>query len=245
MVQDYDGATVVDATGEAIGTVERSYVDDAGAVRMVRVKLGKLFAKHRLVPVDGLRPQGDTLRIPYLKQLVEEAPEVDAADDLAGDGLERVRLHYATLREVPSVRDTAEEGTPSDAEAQHVPAVGEGESAAVGGIRERGDVIEVPIVEEEIVKRPVVKEVLRVRKETRTRQQPIATTLRREELVVDERGEVDVAVEDGTAQDERPARQPVAATSPEEELDTSETDPTTPQTAADPRSRARRGESVR
>ena len=28
MIQDYDGAAVIDAAGERTGTVERSYVDD-------------------------------------------------------------------------------------------------------------------------------------------------------------------------------------------------------------------------
>src|SRR5918997_2567129 len=100
MIEGYNGTAVVDAAGEKIGTIERSYVDEDGAVQMVSVKLGKLFAKHRLVPVDGLHPQGDTLRIPYTKQLVEEAPDVDADDDVGGDALTRVRLHYDTLRDV-------------------------------------------------------------------------------------------------------------------------------------------------
>ena len=244
MIEDYNGTAVVDAAGETVGTVERSYVDEDGAVQMVSVKLGRLFAKHRLVPVDGLRPQDDTLRIPYPKRLVEEAPEVDADDDVTGDALARVRLHYATLRDVPSVGSDADEEARPQATQRDIPA-DDRESVRATGIRDEGDVIEVPIVEEEIVKRPVVKEVVRVRKETRTRQQPVETTLRREELVVDERGDVDVAVEDGTAQDERPARQPAAATSPGEELDTTEMDPATPQTAEHARSRARRGESVR
>jgi uncharacterized protein DUF2382/PRC-barrel domain protein len=186
---------VVDVAGDRIGTIERSYVDDDGAVQMVSVKMGRLFAKHRLVPVDGLHPQGDTLRIPYPRQLVEQAPEVDADDDVTADAADRVRLHYATLRDVPSVGSDADEEARPQATQRDIPA-DDRESVRATGIRDEGDVIEVPIVEEELVKRPVVKEVVRVRKETLTRQQPVETTLRREGLVVDERGDIDVTAED-------------------------------------------------
>lgn len=208
MIQDYNGATVVDAAGDKIGTVERSYVDDGGAVQMVSVKLGKLFAKHRLVPTDGLHPDGGTLRIPYPKRLVEAAPEVDADDDVAGDAADRVRLHYDTLRDVPRVSDRdGDDALPEvalqnrSAAPRDTPTTGD-EPMPATGIRDEGDVIEVPILEEEVVKRPVVKEVVRLRKETLTRDQPVETTLRREELVVDQRGEADVTFDDDTARTE-------------------------------------------
>jgi hypothetical protein len=198
MIEDYNGATVVDAAGERIGTVERSYVTGDGAVQVVSLKLGKLFAKHRLVPVDGIRPSGDTLHLPYLKELVEEAPEVDADDDLAGEALARVRRHYAAIRQVPLV----EAGSGDNAAPQAVTPTelpdGDDGLLSPRGISEDGEVIEIPLVEEEVVKRPVVKEVIRVRKETVTRQQPVETTLRREELVVDEQGEVAVTTDDAT-----------------------------------------------
>lgn len=51
-------------------------------------------------------------------------------------------------------------------------------------IRETGDVIEVPIVEEELVKRPVVKEVIRVRKSELTDQRTVDADRRTEEVEV-------------------------------------------------------------
>lgn len=199
VVQDYNGATVIDATGEAIGTVERSYVDDTGAVRMVRVKLGRLFAKHRLVPVDAVGREDDTLRIPYLKQLVEDSPDVDADDSLEGEALERVRAYYAGTRE-----RLLEERGPSAAE--HPPAGADVPPAVVrdavvptredaeeiAAIRDRGDTVEIPIVEEELVKRPVVKEVLRVRKQTVSEQQQVDEQLRTEDVELEREGDVEI-----------------------------------------------------
>ena len=217
MVQDYDGATVVDATGEEIGTVARSYVDDAGRVRMVSVKLGRLFAKHRLVPVDAAGHEDDRLRIPCTKQMVEDSPDVKVEETLEGEALARVRAYYAGTSE------RVQGGAEAEAEAEDGrrpepsgPAVREREAAAPEGrraeagdasgtaddvremtrIRDRGDVIEVPIVREELVKRPVVKEVLRIRKDAATEQRQVDEELRREDVQVEREGDADVRVED-------------------------------------------------
>ncbi len=57
-------------------------------------------------------------------------------------------------------------------------------------VRDMGDVIEVPIVEEEIVKRPVVKEVLRIRKSSTSERQTVQGEVRKEDVEVDEEGDV-------------------------------------------------------
>ena len=202
MVQDYDGAAVIDATGEKIGTVERSYVDDSGAVRVVRLKIGMLRAKHRLMPVDEVQPEEDTLRVPYTKQVVEDSPDVDVDDDLDGETLERVRAYYGGGREqVQHDRSMVQE---REAPVRDAGQAETGDAAAVPadagremrGVRDLGDVIEVPIVEEELVKRPVVKEILRIRKHTVTDQQQVNEQLRREDVEVDREGDVEVRVED-------------------------------------------------
>ncbi len=212
MVQDYNGTTVVDAAGEPIGTVERSYVDDAGTVRVVRVKLGKLFAKHRLVPVDAARRETDRLSIPYTKQMVEDSPDVDADNTLEPEGLERVRTYYAGSAPRQSSRapdeEQAEERNPVAEERRAVvrevpPASGRGaavstvdDAGEVGRIRDRGDVIEIPIVEEELVKRPVVKEILRVKKSTITEHQDVTEDLRKEEVEIDQEGDVAIRTDE-------------------------------------------------
>ncbi len=194
MVQDYDGATVIDAALEEIGTVERSYVDDTGRVRIVKVKLGKLFAKHRLVPVDDIEPHNDCLRVRYSKQMIEDAPDVDADDALEGEALARVRAYYGDSRErVQQDRAGVQE---YEATVRDVSAGSAEDVEETSRVRDRGDVIEVPIVEEELVKRPVVKEILRIRKHTVTDQQQVEEELRREDVEIERDGDAEVRVED-------------------------------------------------
>jgi len=59
-------------------------------------------------------------------------------------------------------------------------------------VRDLGDVIEVPIVEEEIVKRPVVKEVLRIRKSSTSEQQTVQGDVRKEHVEVISEGDAPV-----------------------------------------------------
>lgn len=66
-------------------------------------------------------------------------------------------------------------------------------TAATGGvIRDGDDVIEVPIVEEEIVKRPVVKEVLRIRKSTVSEPAEVNEDVRKEHVEVESEGDARV-----------------------------------------------------
>ncbi len=96
MIQDYDGASVIDAAGHEIGPVERSYVDDRGVVRFVEVKIGRLLAKHRLVPVQGADKMTAGLKVAYTKKVIEDSPDASSMEDiLTGDTLERMRRYYA------------------------------------------------------------------------------------------------------------------------------------------------------
>ena len=75
MIQDYDGAEVVDACGERIGIVERSYVDASEIVRFVEVMIGAFLPKHRLIPLDGAHISSGTLTVPYTKDMIVESPD--------------------------------------------------------------------------------------------------------------------------------------------------------------------------
>jgi hypothetical protein len=100
MIQDYDGARVIDDSGDTIGTVERSYDDATGAVRYVEVKLGSLFGKHRLVPADDAEMTSDGLRLPFSKDAIMNSPDASSADDsISGDLLRSVRGYYDDVRQ--------------------------------------------------------------------------------------------------------------------------------------------------
>jgi hypothetical protein len=219
MIEDYDGADLLDATGERIGTVERSYVDDGGTVRFVEVKMGGLRAKHRLVPADRLERTDDALRAPFGKDVVEASPDASAAGDtLEGRTLDEVRSYYAPggdegtgtadetaaqpatevqPRAASTLGSESDEGMTGKAKRtmeqvrEELPGAGSGagegqdDAGSIGQVRDLGEVIEVPIVEEELVKRPVVKEVLRIRKSSVTDRQSVGGEVRKEDVEVD------------------------------------------------------------
>ena|SRR5579875_3135624 len=117
MIQDYTGTTVIDAAGNQIGSVERTYDDADGNARFVEVKIGTLLAKHRLVPVAGLAPDGDTIQVPYDKATIESSPNAsDAGDTLNGSLLDQAQAYYDGLAndnvETDAVEETEEGATP-------------------------------------------------------------------------------------------------------------------------------------
>jgi hypothetical protein len=73
-----------------------------------------------------------------------------------------------------------------------IPSVG----GQVGQVRDLGDVIEVPVVEEEIVKRPVVREVVRIRKNQTSDVQTVEGDVRSEDVEVIPSGDVTVTEPD-------------------------------------------------
>jgi len=172
MIQDYDGAEVVDACGERIGIVERSYVDASEIVRFVEVMIGAFLPKHRLIPLDGAHISSGTLTVPYTKDMIVQSPDASSVSDtLEGELLEQVQAYYARGREST---DVATAGS-SEQDVAVVPA---GDVAVVPGeviipepasdmawrageVRDRDDVMAIPIVEEEVVM--VKRRVLRVR----------------------------------------------------------------------------------
>lgn len=196
MIQGYDGAALIDSAGEKVGSVERSYVDDRGAVQLVEVKTGGIFSKHRLVPADDVEQTDDGIVVPYDKATIERSPDAsDVGDTLERDALDQVRAYYAgigsedgTGRPAAVPVQQSEDGADTESEDAGSTSVGEAsteEWQRVSGVRDRGDVIEVPIVEEEIVKRPVVKEVLRVRKSQVADTETVSDQVRKEDIEVE------------------------------------------------------------
>jgi len=111
VIQDYDGADVIDIDGERIGKVERSYIDDRGTVKFVEVRFGTILKKHRLVPVEDADQQDDGLHVPYTKRVVEDSPDASSSNDtLEGPPLEEARAYYEqTMQPAAGPDEVAEE----------------------------------------------------------------------------------------------------------------------------------------
>lgn len=201
---DLNGATLYDSDGKDVGKIEDVYTDDNGAPRYARVKIGTLLAKHRLVPVDDAQSTPDGVAVPYSKDAIENAPDLPKdVNPLSGMVAEDLRGYYAgtsmaaSAPAEPSIEDVAAAQSPT---ASGSAAVGGDESptasggiGSVGQVRDRGDVVEVPIVEERLVKQPVVTEVVRVRKTpVVAEEKTVSTDLRKEDVEVEREGDATV-----------------------------------------------------
>jgi hypothetical protein len=208
MTGDYNGSQVIDVNADEVGTVEESYEDSEGTIRFVKVKIGSLFAKHRLVPTEEVETTGNGIQVPYSKDAIDNSPDASAAGEmLDGDLLEEAQAYYAAGPKIAHVIDDSSVGDEPDA-ASVLPGQNQPEVAVVpsdqnqaadvqlGEIRDAGDVIEIPIIEEQLVKRRVVKEVLRVRKRDVGEQQTVSAQVRKEDIEIDNGDNAPINVSD-------------------------------------------------
>ncbi|WP_411103116.1 DUF2382 domain-containing protein [Streptomyces sp. cmx-4-9] len=87
--------TAYDTDGEKIGSIGQVYRDDAtGRPEWVTVKTGWFGMKESFVPLAGARSDGRALHVPHAKELVKDAPRVDADQHLDVEEERRLYLHY-------------------------------------------------------------------------------------------------------------------------------------------------------
>jgi uncharacterized protein (TIGR02271 family) len=80
------GATVVDENGDKIGSLDEIYLDeDTGQPEWAAVKTGLFGTGLSFVPLANAERNGDDLRVPFSKELVKDAPRVDADGHLSQD----------------------------------------------------------------------------------------------------------------------------------------------------------------
>ena len=210
MNADYDGVEVMDSKGTSVGKVERTYVDDAGTPRYVEVKFGTLLPKHRLDPGErsgtkGRRPVAGPIRQGDDRRLARcaDAEALEPAD------LQQIDSYYRG-DEAGEGSPAGEESAVSTGRSSQDDAGSDGGEASrnqfevvdesAGGLRvgdqvpagmnapviDRGDVVEVPVLEEILVKKTVVREILRVKKSDVVEQETVDGDVRKETLEVDD-----------------------------------------------------------
>lgn len=88
-------ATAYGSDGDKIGKVEQVFLDDnTEEVTFVTVNTGLFGAKESFVPVDGAQQDGDRLVLPYTKDVVKDAPNVDADQHLSPAEEEEIYRYY-------------------------------------------------------------------------------------------------------------------------------------------------------
>ena len=94
-VRSWQGATMVDADGDKIGTIESIYVDDqTGEPEWALVNTGLFGTKSSFVPLAQATPTGDQVQVPYQKQLVKDAPRIDPDQHLSESEEQHLWRHY-------------------------------------------------------------------------------------------------------------------------------------------------------
>jgi uncharacterized protein (TIGR02271 family) len=88
-------ATAYGSDGDKIGKVEQVFLDDnTEEVTFVTVNTGLFGTKESFVPVDGAQQDGDRLVLPYTKEVVKDAPNVDADQHLSPAEEEEIYRYY-------------------------------------------------------------------------------------------------------------------------------------------------------
>ena len=99
-VLSWRGRTVRDRDGEVLGKLGDVYLDEDDRPTYGGVRTGMFGRRESVVPVEGMEPTEDGLRVPYSADHVRHAPTTAGEETLTpGDG-RRLADHYNADGEV-------------------------------------------------------------------------------------------------------------------------------------------------
>jgi len=91
---EWRGRNVVDRDGNKIGTFQELYLDDADRPAWAAVRTGLFGMRQTFVPLAAAQPAGDDLQVPFDKDQVKDAPNVDPDEQLSSDEEAALYRHY-------------------------------------------------------------------------------------------------------------------------------------------------------
>jgi uncharacterized protein (TIGR02271 family) len=101
-LQQLRDAPVFDASGEQIGKVEEIYFDkESNRPEWIGLGTGFLGTKRVLVPVQGSHLEGEGVSVPYAKDHVKGAPDLDD-DQISQDTERELRAYYGLDGSAPA-----------------------------------------------------------------------------------------------------------------------------------------------
>jgi len=93
--QNWQGRTMVDPAGAKVGTIDAIYLDDdTGQPEWATVTTGLFGTKTTFVPLAQAQSAGDSVQVPYHKDQVTDAPNMDADGQLSQDEEAELYRHY-------------------------------------------------------------------------------------------------------------------------------------------------------
>lgn len=105
-------ATAYDSTGDKIGKVSQVYLDDqSGRPTWATVSTGLFGSKETFIPLDDANVQGDELRVPYTKDFVKDAPQVDADGHIDAAEERNLYAYYSKDYDTPVTGQVQERDT--------------------------------------------------------------------------------------------------------------------------------------
>jgi uncharacterized protein (TIGR02271 family) len=94
-VRTWQGRTMLDRDGDRIGTIDAIYLDDqTGQPEWALVNTGLFGTKSSFVPLARATQAGDDVQVPYDKQLVKDAPRIEADQHLSEAEEQQLWRHY-------------------------------------------------------------------------------------------------------------------------------------------------------
>ena len=94
-VRGWQGRTMVDGDGDRIGSIEDIYADDqSGEPEWALVKTGLFGTKSSFVPIAQASQRNEDVQVPYDKQLVKDAPRIEADQHLSEAEEQQLWRHY-------------------------------------------------------------------------------------------------------------------------------------------------------
>jgi uncharacterized protein (TIGR02271 family) len=206
-VRAWQDQLMVDADGDKIGTIESIYVDDqTGQPEWALVNTGLFGTRSTFVPLAQAGASGDQVQVPYQKQLVKDAPNMEPDGHLSEQEEQELWRHYgldygATSGYADTDRDAVGRDT-SGPTTDDAMTRSEEELRVGTETRERGRarLRKYVVTEQQQVTVPVQREEVRVEREPITdanlasatsgpaiSEEEHEVTLREEEVVVDKR----------------------------------------------------------
>jgi uncharacterized protein (TIGR02271 family) len=192
-VRNWQGSTMVDRDGDRIGNIDAIYVDDqTGEPEWALVNTGIFGTRSTFVPIAQASAHRDQVQVPYEKQLVKDAPNMDPDGHLSEQEEQELWRHYGL--EYGSGHDAAGTTTSEDRDTVDRDTVGRDTSGpATDQAMTRS--------EEELRVGTQARERgrARLRKYVTTETQQVTVPVRREEVRVEREPITDANLDDATS----------------------------------------------
>ncbi|MFV2175985.1 DUF2382 domain-containing protein [Actinomadura sp. LOL_016] len=132
-VRELMGMSVSDTNGTKVGTIKQVYLnDDSGSPEWITVHTGWFGMRESFVPLTGSHKEADMLQVPYDKETIKGAPNVDADEHLSHAQIVDLYRHYG-VRPPAGGRtggETGEKGGKGGKGSPETPAEGRAEGRA-------------------------------------------------------------------------------------------------------------------